>query len=140
MDAYYNPHSIANVLSLKAVDDIDGLYVTMDTKTESGIFIEDRVNELQFKHSPSGLFYCTIDDMKKFFSTMQKGNHVSFLSSSTSEHTNDEIARARKARRLQECLMWPSDGELKRILSTKAITGSDVTFEDVERANSLCVY
>ena len=135
MDAYYNLHSIADVLSLKAVDDIDDLYVTMDTKTKSGIFIEDGTHKLHFKHSPSGLFYCTIEDMRVFFSARQNGNHMSFLSSSTSEHTNDEIARAREARHLQECLMWPSDGELKRILSIKAITGSNVTFKDVERAN-----
>ena len=75
--------------------------------------------------------------MKKFFAAKQRNNGVSFLSSSASKYTNIETERARKARHIQECLMWPSDGELKRVLSTKAITGSDVTFEDVKRANLL---
>ena len=134
LNTYYNPHSIANVLLLKAVDDIHGLYLTMDTKISSGIFIEDGVHKLHFEHSPSGLYYCTIEDMEVFFSARQRGNHVSLLTSSTSEHTNEEIVRAREARHLQECLMWPSDGELKRILSTKVITGSNITHKDEERA------
>ena len=83
MSAYYNARSITNVLSLKAVDDINGLYVTMNTKTKPGIFVEDGVNKLRFKHSPSGLFYCTIEDMKSFFVAKQRNDGVSFLSSST---------------------------------------------------------
>ena len=86
MNPYFNLRSIANVFLLKAVDDIHGLHVTMDTKIKSGIFIEHGVHKLHFKHSPSGLYYCTINDMKDFFSARQRENHVSLLTSSTKHH------------------------------------------------------
>lgn len=118
MDAYYNPDSITNLLSLKAINGIDGLFLTVNTKERPGIYAEDGRNKLLFKHSHNGLFHCTISDLKSFHQAHEdcKMAGFSLLSANRSSYTNDEVARAKEVRHLQECLMWPLDGAMKEIL------------------------
>ena len=54
---YYNPQSIANVLSLKAVSEVDGYRVSMDTDEDPSIRLHHGDVTLKFPHSNNGLYY-----------------------------------------------------------------------------------
>ncbi len=58
LTSYYCPVLIANVLLLKAVDDMNGFHIIeMDTQVDPSIVVVKYGHELRFKHSHSGLFY-----------------------------------------------------------------------------------
>ena len=58
---YFNPQSIANVLSLKTVNEMNGYHVTMDTQDDLSIKLHHGTATLRFPHSMNGLYYCTKD-------------------------------------------------------------------------------
>ena len=139
MDGYFNPRSIANVLSLKAVSDLEGFHLIMNTKDHPGIYVEKGDNRLLFKHSANGLFYCTIDDLESFarVSNANQTHGVNLLSSRGTSYTKSEINKAKSVRELQECLLWPSDKAMKNMLRKNAISSCNFTPVDVDRAAEL---
>ena len=87
---YYNPRSIANMLSLKTVSEMNGFHVTMDTQDDSSIKLHHGTATLRFPHSVNGLYYCTKGNMVSFSSKVQGNSgtappkekivrHISFL-------------------------------------------------------------
>ena len=136
MDSYYNPSSIANVLSFKAVMDLKGHHVKMDTENRPGMYVVKNGKELLFRNSMNGLFYCTTDELNEFYEETNDFNNSSlcFLSSSHKKYTQQEIERAKQARELQECLMWPSDLALKNMIRKGDISNTHISTEDIDRA------
>ena len=139
MNGYYNPKSIANVLSLKTVGNLEGYYLKMNTKDRPGIYVENGNNKLLFQHSHNGLFHCTIDELERFCESTTDVviTNVNLLSSKVEKYTKDEIKRAKQARELQECFMWPSDTVMKDILKKGNIINSDIDASDIDRALDL---
>ena len=99
---YYNPESIANVLSLKAVSEMKGYQVTMDTQNDPSIKLHHGDTTLCFPHSSNGLYYCTEEDMTNFKSNIrtnpnstasgkQSDKHVSFLQAHSKKDTERSI-------------------------------------------------
>ena len=68
---YYNPQSIANVLSLKTVSEMNGYYITMDTQDDLFIKLHHGTITLYFTHNSNGLYYCRKEDMMSFSSKVQ---------------------------------------------------------------------
>ena len=93
---YYNPLSIANVLSLKAVSEIKGYHVSMDTSEDPSIRLYHGNETLRFPHSNNGLYYCTAEEMNYFSSKVRSAEpnkthrHVSFLQT----HTKADVDKA----------------------------------------------
>ena len=117
---YYNPQSIANLLSLKEVSEIKGYRMSMDTDEDPSIRLHHGNITLKFPHSDNGLYYCTVEDMNLFSSKVKSvgrpsgrptkaDKHVSFLQA----HTKADTAKATQARVLQQQMMWPSDEAMK---------------------------
>ena len=71
---HFNPSSIANVLSLKQVDDMPGFHLEMNTQVEPGITLIKGEARIQFMHSRNGLYYCSIGDMNDFHASIMNRN------------------------------------------------------------------
>ena len=59
---YYNLESIANILLLKSISDIQGYNIYMDTSNGPEIYIKYGEMTLNFGQSEGGLYYCNIHD------------------------------------------------------------------------------
>ena len=108
--------SLAAVISLKDIVNIDEVYVAMDSRVEKSISVhlgEGKV--LNFLECDSGLyFYDTRNDNNK--------NIVSYSAVQTVRenelfYTKSEIAKAKKAIRYQELIGWPSTTGIYEILN-----------------------
>ena len=128
-----------NVLSFKLVADLKGYYVRMNTRDGSGMYVEKNGKELLFKHSDNGLFHCTIEELERFFKEASDDNitNINLLSSRMDKYTKEEIEKAKQARSLQECLMWPSKTMMKNIIRNGDIINNDITVRDIDRALDL---
>ena len=134
---HVNVDSMANILSLRDVSNIDGVRVTMDSFEERAICV----------HLPSGLTYVFFEGENGlyFFDTTNPGNHIkntvtaysftSTVSSNKSFFPRQQIQGADSARTLQRVLGWPSDSELKRIVSEHYIMNCKVNQDDIQRAD-----
>ena len=77
---YYNSESIANVLSLKAVSEMNGYHIEMNTKIEPTIGLIKDGWRLTFRHNNAGLYHCTLQDLVNFYNELRMGNEsFSFL-------------------------------------------------------------
>ena len=75
----YNPHSIANGLSLSMIAKIPGARLTMDTEAEKSIIVRlDGVRKFKFKECADGLYYY---DTSESNNTNSSVNNYSNLSS-----------------------------------------------------------
>ena len=138
---YYNSESITNVLSLKAVSEMKGYCVTMDTQDNPSIKLYHGHTTLCFPHSSNGLYYCTEEDMTRFKSKLQMdsrstisedslGKPVSFLQA----HSKKDTDRAIQVWKLQQQMMWPSDEAMKSFLRQGMIKDADFTPKDIDNA------
>ena len=83
---YYNPLSIANILSLKAVSEIKGYRVSMDTSEDPSIRLHHGNETLRFPHSRNGLYYCTVEEMNSFSSKVRSAEQTSSEPNKTDQH------------------------------------------------------
>ena len=138
IQCYYNSESIANVLSLKSVADIQGYKITMDTNDNPHINVKCGNAKLVFRQSRSGLYYCMVDELKHF-SEGAKPSSPSFtlLSSSDSQHNHSDIMKANNTRNPQKAMMWPSTKVMKKLITHNFITDTRVKPEDFDIAEDI---
>ena len=120
---YFNSDSIANVLSLESVTDIQGYEVSMDTNDSSEIHVEYGDTNLVFRQSKTSLYYCIIDDLRQFSENVRnQSSSITLLSTSDYHYSNSDIKRAKLARNLQNAMMWPSSTAMKNLVKYNLIT------------------
>ncbi len=137
LQAYYNPESIANVLSLKAVADMKDFHIEMNTKIEPTIVLIKDDHRLSFRHNSTGLYHCTLQELTNFHEEVRssKKSVMLLLTGSTkTDYTDDEIARADKVRELQKCMMWPSRAAMNELLNNTSQNNSGLSTKDLDRA------
>ena len=137
LEVYYNPDSIANVLSLKAVAKMNGFHIEMNTKIEPTIVVVKDGKWLCFKHNNAGLYHCTFQELTKFYEELQKSNESVMLLSSGNKKKNysdEEIIRADRVRELQKCMMGPSRKAMKELLNNESQNNSGLSSKDLDRA------
>ena len=135
---HYNPKTMANVLSLKAVMDLPGVDVKLDSTKSDEIVVTVKNGgrpESSFVFTPchDGLYYYN----PKSKASNNEYSRFSFLSTvhSNQQHfTKSQIQRARRARLLQQFFGWPSTTAFKNYVSTNKIRNCDITVDDVNRA------
>ena len=121
MKVYVKKYSLAIVLSMKEVCDLEGVTVTMDSSIELAIIVcvgSDKL--IKFKQCANGLYFC---DTALPSDHMVEANHNKENISSYSLLTNvshnkkfftkREIEAANRARDLQGLIGWPSTASYK---------------------------
>ena len=75
MEVSFNPDSTANILSIKDVSPIPGVYIIKNSRKEHAIIVEYNNQIIKFQECRDGLYY--YDTANKFISHV---NSYSFLS------------------------------------------------------------
>ena len=130
------------MLSLKAISEIEGYRVSIDTSEDPSIRLHHGNETLRFPHSNNGLYYCTAEEMNSFSSKVRSTEptssepskthrHVSFLQT----HTKADVDKVTQVRELQQQMMWPSDNAMKYYLKHDLIKGTSLSPKDVNKAN-----
>ena len=154
MPVYYNPNTLANVISFKQLARMDGVRITTDTAVEKAMFVHINGNKYKFKECKDGLYYIDMKNLDSnknntpinFYSESShssSSNPISLLNViETTNHnktlySKQEIRRAEQARHLQQLMGWPGTEAFKRIVRHNLIQNNDITVEDIERAQHI---
>ena len=146
---YYNPKSIANILSFKEVASVPGVCITMDTAMERAIFVTlPDGRKIKFKECDIGLYYFDAKDeaelpkdkniKEEVQNYLIEVNLLSTVAENKSLFSRREIQGAKNARILQQSLGWPSTTTYKSYVKNNLIRNCGVTIDDIER--SLKIY
>ena len=140
--AYFNPSSMANILSLSEIADM--YRITMDTKASPSITVHiSGDNKLAFMKCGSRLYFYDIGtshDDNKNSSINNKVTNYSFLTTVANNKeffTRQEIEKADEARVLQALIRWPSTAQFKDIVSRNLLVNCTVTCDDIIRADAI---
>ncbi len=145
IEVYYNPSSLANIVSLSAV--ASKYRTVMDSHVDDAIlvFIDQAV--LRFRACGHGLYYfdfvkdspTPIHDLNKSKPILPYKPFYSFFStvSSNKEYfTRGEIEGADQSRILQPRIGWPST-DYKHYLATNQINDCPISIDDISRAEAI---
>jgi hypothetical protein len=116
-DVYFNPNSLANILSLAQVQKM--FRVTMDTAEEPTMMVhlsDDLI--LKFTQCGSGLYFY---DIKEISANVNSYSFLSTVRSNKDYFNRKEIEGADKARLLQGNIGWPSTQDLKELIASNQI-------------------
>ena len=135
MQVHYNSTSLANILSLSDVANLEGARITMDTELEQAINLHYRGKIMKFEECADGLYYLdtrtlrnysnntitpylnqppthkTLENFTKRMKTYK--NMLQTVTSNKEYFTQKEIKNADTARKLQSQLGWPSTKSFK---------------------------
>ena len=138
---HFNESSIANIISLSDVANLDGARITMDSNIEKAINLHYNDSIIQFKECADGLYYWDAgnnNDFDKSKSVVTPYlNFVQTVKSNKSYYSKRDIQGADKARKTQEQLGWPSDSTFERIIMKNHIINCPITINDVRRAQHI---
>jgi hypothetical protein len=134
-NVYYNPRSLANILSLTQVSEM--FRVTMDTDDAPTMMVHVSPDIiLRFQQCGSGLYYYDTA------ANAHNSNVISYSFLSTVRNNKDyfnrqEIEGADKARILQGNIGWPSTKDMQNYIASNLIVNCNVTVDDVNRAEAI---
>ena len=143
LPVYYNENSIANVISLFDLIQIDGIEITLDSKKAYGFNVVYGGKLYYFAPFENGLYYFDTREEARSVENTNTNTDVSSYSllqtidDNKQFYTDREIKGAERARLLQEELGWPSDTHFNTILSENLITNSEITIDDAARAKHI---
>ena len=132
IEVHFNQSSLANILSLKDVANLEGASITMDTTVERAINLNYNGEHFKFLECLDGLYFLDTKTLKAK-THLHPYSFVQNVHDIKSSFSNKDIKAADSARRLQEELGWPSTNTLKTIISQNLVTHSPVTVDDIER-------
>jgi Zinc knuckle len=129
---WFNPESIANILSLSEVRKV--CRVTMDTAEEASMCIHKKNGALmKFKEHKDGLFY--YDTASNGVDTdIEHHILVQSVTDNKAKFVTREIEAADKARDLYRKLGRPSQAKFEEIITKNIVLSCPVTVDDVQRA------
>ena len=131
---WYNPQSIANILSLAAVRKV--CRITMDTAVEAALCVHRTDGTvMKFIEYSTGLYY--FDTSQQKLTTSQNITGYSFVTTvagNQSRFHRREIAAADAARKLYRHLGRPSQAHFEHILANNLLLNCPVTVDDARRA------
>jgi hypothetical protein len=130
---YFNPDSIANILSLAAVAKV--CRVTMDSSASPSLDVH-RLNGtiMRFSQQPSGLFVYT---HKPTNTPVDAYTLVNTVADNKQLYTKRQLAQADDARRLYRLLGRPDDKVFLSLLRDNYLLNCPLTVEDATRATHI---
>ena len=131
---WYDPKAIANILSLRRVQDC--YHITYDMSHRRFIITKPSGKEFAFHESEGGLHYLDTTHQQG----QQRQGHifaVNTVKDNKKNFTNNDYLQAVRARELQVTVGHPSDKDLIKILKASSLPNCPVTPRDVLIANKL---
>ena len=133
-EVWYNPQSLANILSLAAVR--QRCRITMDTAGDPSISVHRRDGSVMiFRESAMGLYYFDVADPSNFInSTSTPYLFLNSVPRNATGFSPREVEGADRARTLYRQLGRPSQRDFLDALTNNVIRNCPVTPEDARRA------
>ena len=137
---HFNAQSIANIVSLSDIANLEGARLTMDTNIARAINLHINGTTIHFRECADGLYYYDTSDSNSSNHsnampvTPYSTSFVQTVTANKSLYSRRDIQGADRARELQQQLGWPSDNAFARIINDNLIHNSAVTIQDVQRA------
>jgi hypothetical protein len=130
-EVWYNPHSIANILSLAEVRKV--CRITMDSSSEDPAMHVHRLDGsvMSFTEHPSGLYVYSPNDNSTSVATY---TIVSTVAKQKKMFSRREVQAADNARELYRKIGRPSEAVFQQILRQNLIRNCPVTPDDAKRA------
>ena len=152
MVSYFNKSSLANIISMKKLSEVEGIRITMDSQVEKSIKVTTKEGQVYvFNQEKDGLY--SYDMRKKKSNSKVIGNisnenelksysktNVSFLSTikkNKKKFTKKEIEKADAARELQSTMGYIADSTLKKFIKNGLIDNCEISEKDVDRATEI---
>ncbi len=135
-DVWYNPNSLANILSMAAVRKT--CRITMGTSIEAAMSVHRKDGSImKFREYTSGLYYYEVPDHSTAapHPTNNKQDDYLFLltvAGNKASFTRREIEGADKARALYRKIRPPSEKDFNDILDNQLIRNCPVTSDDAK--------
>ena len=147
VEMYYNPKSIANVLSLSVVAKIPGCRIIMDTDVSKTItvFMNDGSTSYKFEECSDGLYYYDTsvehneinNSVNDYFAITPINLFINSVDNNKKMFSKKQINRATAARKLQHVLGWPSTEQYKSYVNNNMLKNCSITVEDIVRAETI---
>ena len=137
MRVFFNPESMANILSLSDIANIEGVRITMDTDIDRAIQLHFQNEVLTFRECIDGLYYWDSSSKSKLPITNYSTSFAQTVHNNKKFYSHREIQGADRARALQATLGWPSASTFLRIIGNNLINNSTVTVDDIKRADHI---
>ena len=137
LPVYFNPYSLANILSLNHVANLPRAKITMDSTVEKAINLHYDGAVIQFKECADGLYYYDVTRSKSKSDFSLYSSFVQTVKRNKELFTKKEIAGADKSRVVQERIAWPSDKEYTTIISNNELHNSELSQDDISRAKQV---
>ena len=140
IDVHFNPHSLANILSLRNVANIPNARLTMDTAVDHAILLHVNDEIIRFTECRDGLYYFDTNHNHSNPPLTQYPNDVTLLNmvqTNKQHYSTKEIKGADTARKIQASIGWPSTETFKTILTNNQLRNSNITADDISRAKRI---
>ena len=142
LEVAYNENSVGNVISFFHLIQVPGMVITLDNRVNYGFNVTYQGKYYQFLPFENGLYYFDTRNEPRSVDDNTNNEVSPYLLLQTVEdnkafYTQREIKGAENARLQQEALGWPSDDYYKYIIKENLITNTEVTLDDVQRAQHI---
>ena len=133
---HFNPHSLANILSLSSVANIPGARITMDTHVEKAILLHVNGQTYKFLECQDGLYFYDTKHLPNHSNTMLSNysapssyHFLQRVDDNKAFYTRRQIEGADTARRIQASIGFPSTPVFKQIIQNNLIRNCGITVE-----------
>ena len=136
LKVHFNSESMAKILAFSDVANMDGVYITMDTRKERSMIVhfEHENRTVRFNECAEGLYYHDMSDINDTNFAVNKYSCLQCVKENKKYVTSDKVKREERARKEQGEIGWTSTGYYKFLVSNNLLTNSTVTLDDINRA------
>ena len=142
LEVAYNEGSVGNIISFFHLIQVPGLVITLDNRVNYGFNVTYLGKFYHFLPFENGLYYFdtriepkSVEDNNK--EVVSPYSLLQSVVDNKAFYTQREIKGAENARLQQEALGWPSDDYYKFIIKENLVTNTEITIDDVERAQHI---
>jgi hypothetical protein len=138
LKVHFKQDSLANILSLSDVANLQGARITMDSEVEHAILLHYKERVYKFRECRDGLYFLDTNannysnqTITAYSDPTKQASFVQTVNSNKEFYTKSEIARANKAQLLQSQVGWPSTQAFIKYINNNLITNSGITSDGI---------
>jgi len=130
---FFNPSSIATILSLRDIAGLPGVCLTMDTSKKRAILLHMSDGSVaKFKEGSAGLYFYDMDN------NSNSSNVFGYMAAQTvcqnkQFFTRNDLAHADKVHKYQAYLGWPFNSTFIDIVKNNQVINCDIKVNDILR-------